>query len=657
MNEKKIAQTFIIKNKPIFSFILVTRREASNISRARAMGYFHLFFICHLTMIRADFSEHYSIRPIPPTELLFEHKGRARFYSQTWTIITGFKIDNFTEELVAVQKYEKLIRNVCDTWIISELRKHCIQSIRTLDALTTKIKTTSAKLRELTTNDRPNSARNKRSIFNSFRTIAKLWTGTMDHIDSEDIYDNLKMLRSDDSQTLKLMKNQVSVVRSTYNAINRTLLQLANIQMETDTRLFDINRHLKKLKHKVSREHTEIMGRLMLGELISYITLELMDITQQQDTTMSIITTLNAGRLHPLVLDATQLNEIYGNISAQRGMDNLFENQQIYLEQLTKVVAVQNGKFFLVQLEIPLVKTTEFEVYRMYSIPVPSINPNEYQVLHSVGDYLVVQQLNHLYVQLSRVQFNQCTHIDEGFDETAYFLCKLDVPIWTSARENCAISLFEQKVNVTACDWKMHALRDSIYKMEMSSTWLWLYGNESKVSVFCENSFVEDPTVPKHSIIQLNGPCEIHTDTMILTGENNILRNVSVLHSKTMFSKTLQNIEEFAQMNFVTTPQPAAVRPGLEDEMPAKLQKQRERNYNRWLNANNNAVRRLEQNVIAMDKRRRNREENAMQPRDAMSALIIILVRIGQLVVNVFDFIFEISETLLELFQGAATAA
>lgn len=588
----------------------------------------------------------YSIRPLNVSHALFEHVAPVHFYTQHWKILTSVKLPDFSESLELIGQYDEMVRNVCAKWNGTALQNHCRNSAREIGRLTQKIRSTNEELRHMTAPDKTRRRRTKRAVAEAVdgnSGVARSLYLALEDVGSLDVVERIGRLEQDGNSQFDLLKEQTSLVRSTFNAVNQTVSRLLSVQRENDNSIEGLLKRLRAIRNDFRLGSSDVEARLTLIELIQLITLEMTGVMERQNEILSIVTTTEAGRLHPMVLGVDQLNRVYRNMTSRMG----FEEVLVGTEDIPKMIrldSAQQGQNLLVQLEVPMIKTADFQLFRAYALPHFGKYPDG-PVLE--GRYLAVNDEDKTYVVLSEDELKGCsaTETEFGADQIKYF-CRRSTPLYTKASGSCIISLFQQRnIRDTGdCVFRSQSYKDSVIKMTMPSTWLWLAESDRDVQITCDDTpDVHHVRIPAQSIVQLNGMCELETDRFRLESENTLFRNVTVIESKDMSDPS--NAQAFdslaAQSDFISKPVGAHDL----DQEPIRIS-QPQRNYHRWLNANGRTLMSLVQNLRRVDAYRKQNPlpGTDLNDGDGGTSYTQIMLTVGRAVVRIVRFAFQMWE-------------
>ena len=153
--------------------------------------------------------------------IYYENVGQAVFYSTTWKTVVYLPLKAVTNQLDPLNSYVDYVNQLCAKvelrgWTacnhLDELTLTKLRHVREAERLVASI-----------VGRRDIEGRTKRGLFDFVGKVSKILFGTMDGDDAQFYNEQIEHFeRSSDSLT-HLLKQQVTIVRSTLGAINETL--------------------------------------------------------------------------------------------------------------------------------------------------------------------------------------------------------------------------------------------------------------------------------------------------------------------------------------------------------------------------------------------------------------------------------------------------
>jgi hypothetical protein len=165
------------------------------------------------------------VKPIPSSPgLHYQHQAEARLYSSEWRVVTYVDLNQASENVDIVGHYINLTIDFCNKhdkslWLnLTECRTTIKDAFRKYGNL----KSMRNLISQLTRTARVRR-RKTRGLFNFIGQISHAMFGIMD-ADNEEFYNKKKSrLEEEESDLIKLSREQMIIVKSTLKSVNRTL--------------------------------------------------------------------------------------------------------------------------------------------------------------------------------------------------------------------------------------------------------------------------------------------------------------------------------------------------------------------------------------------------------------------------------------------------
>lgn len=360
---------------------------------------FLAFFIYYFLTATSDLlSNTYDVQPIQPGGILFEHIHSGKLYIHTWTILSKVTIPSFNEELKFINDSHITMEKICSSLNEAVISKPCFEFVQQIQRLAEGVRSLNEEMTHQT------QARKKRGIFNGVGNLAKWLFGTMDNHDAEMLHNKIQNLESWENHTFSLLQDQIHVVRSTFNLMNESRIQAT----EERRMLLQNYKHLSSEIGWLQKSVTSLKRLSDASQLAQIIIAEIVKIKDYQTTILEIIDDLENGDLHPLILGARRLQKIYENISAIHDIDPVFAKYSI-LSQIITVQSVLVNNDYIIRINIPVPKNTQYEIYKLYVVPVRT--GKTVTVLDVKIDIIAAHNSTQEYVELSKEDFKLCKQV------------------------------------------------------------------------------------------------------------------------------------------------------------------------------------------------------------------------------------------------------
>lgn len=273
------------------------------------------------------------------------------------------------------------------------------------------------------------SHRLKRGLINLIGRVANVLFGVCDDADAEYFYSKIKDLEISKLRVSQLTAEQTQIMRSVISNVNSSLLEIEKVQI-------NLSDKYNYLIHEMQAEKVHI-GILefetALEEQVSLVNLILIQYAFETENLVSIINMAIQDLVHSSILDAKTLKEQIKDIKTQLPTGeslpiNLDDSgiSELLRISTTNVIYIKDVLVF--DIEIPLVNSYEFILYRTIPLPINIFN-NTYMIIVPTSHYIAIDKSRLYYLKLSEIDLGKCKHVAKTiicpYDQQLYHLDSL----------------------------------------------------------------------------------------------------------------------------------------------------------------------------------------------------------------------------------------
>jgi len=465
--------------------------------------------------------ENFNITAFPDHKgFYYESHGMVKTSHIKWDLVTYVDIGILTT------KYDKLITQyhemgtVCKQMIENfgnaEIENICNQFIHQFST------TTQPYLYEIQLNRRNamlsigqninNEFRNRRGLGGTFKRLINVLYGAFSKIDTEFIVKQILELTKNKIQDINLVKEKTRVVQAEVMDANHTLQEITEHHQKLENNL----QYLQELTREsiVNINKLEFKSKLLEQAFLFEVTLN-----QYAYETQNLIAIINAalnGKIHTSVITPRKFLQELKEIKVNLPLGNNFpievipESMPNFLK-ISEIIIFVQDEYLIFSIEIPLVSSKEYNVYRLISLPIV-YSTNTLILIEPEIDYLVINNDNEEFFSLTGKQWETCVNLG------TYKLCKGGQTFHRRSRSNnCEVALLTHQKIPETCKIKFVMITTPIWdKLMDSNAWLF-YTEPTLVTIKC----VEPPQI---ATIEISGvgrlttsqDCEIHTENSVI---------------------------------------------------------------------------------------------------------------------------------------------
>jgi len=295
-------------------------------------------------------------------------------------------------------------------------------------------------LKEITGQETGNK-RKTRGVFNFIGKLSKVLFGTMDDDDAKYYNDQIKLFEQNSEDMNTLLRQQLSVVKSSLGAVNNTLTDveynenllkegISRVTKYMDTLRLEINEKMNLFSMKI-----EVEGHILrVNNAINVL---------QRNLDLLIDSVINAqkGVLQPQMISPITLMEALIKSVSAFPKDTtlpfpLSKDSAHFIPSLCDLqMYIKNG-FLGYMILLPLVGRGNFNIYRLIPIPVP-LDRSKFLYIDTVKSFLWIDQARQYYFMTDKGWMDSCKILN-----SMKYVCKQNQPLLSShLHESCMVKL------------------------------------------------------------------------------------------------------------------------------------------------------------------------------------------------------------------------
>jgi hypothetical protein len=240
--------------------------------------------------------------------LYYENKGVVVLYNMVWKTIVYVNLNKLDNETMVLQQYVHHVEMFCHTSIIRNWTGCAHFSEDTRDRLTQLTKTETL-LREMT-GKRMGGKRKKRGVFNFVRELSKILFGMVDDDDDAKYYnEQIKLFEQSSKDMTVLMKEQLSVVKSSLGAINNTLADVGYNEELMRKGINNVTNFMNMLKFEAESKLNIFGAKVEVEGLMLWVNNAMNKLKQRLDLLIDSLVNAQKGVLQPQIISPIVLME------------------------------------------------------------------------------------------------------------------------------------------------------------------------------------------------------------------------------------------------------------------------------------------------------------------------------------------------------------
>lgn len=361
-----------------------------------------------------------------------------------------------------------------------------------------------------------NNKRNKRGILDGVSYPINWLFGIPDADDAKFYQSSIEDLINDQKQTHVLMQAQIRVISDTIRNMNKTILNLDQVEEKLNENFFKFNIFMNNSQSIINKNSVqlEIINHLMLIK-------QLNDMIQRElDRYSDSLSLARHGIIDYKILPpGTLLKELQNSIKFQLPLEPSWQNLEAYYKMMILKSFVSTDKFVII-IKIPITTMDIFSLYKLYPLPTPnSVNPELLSFIKPNFEYLVISKSRSQYALLKTLD-----HCKQFLNNE--YLCSEISTSFQHTTDNCEATLFDVTTRSipSICEKQTIHAKTEIWQKINQNKWLFVTSADTRCTILCRDQEDLTTILNRIGILELKENCKAFTNTIILEAQT-ILKN------------------------------------------------------------------------------------------------------------------------------------
>lgn len=445
--------------------------------------------------------KNYQINHIKPNQnsgIFFEHLGSAKLYADNFKLVTYMNISFYDRKLELIKNFHKKTKSLCQNHTVFHI--DIVSCHKTTEFLNIEIP--SIEQKQINLYSLLSHKRNKRGIFNGGGTFFKWMLGVADNDDLERINDAIDHVEKDDDGILKLMQEQIHVIRTTIGNFNESISTLKIHEETLNANIAQLNDFF--VKDKIFKQKNDVSIKLL--SYLNAVTYLVNELNEQLDVLMDAILFAKSNVIHPRIISPTQfVSELDSQTkSLQNGKAFPLPLEPYYAFKLLDISTIScsySNERLIFIIETPICESTLFNIYR--SLPLPIIIPK-------TDSYIYIEpSFPFILLSDNKMQYKQIKDLKECIKVTGEdFLCESHTSYSTLETPSCESALLTSISKHIPDSCQTTKLRGNIYIWHelKFNQWLYVMTEPDRLTIICDQTTYDEP-VNGTGILTLTEKC------------------------------------------------------------------------------------------------------------------------------------------------------
>ncbi|XP_023022057.2 uncharacterized protein isoform X2 [Leptinotarsa decemlineata] len=348
----------------------------------------------------------------------------------------------------------------------------------------------------------------------------------------EGIQNELKILKNTVGQNFEEHEKKIKDLNDMLSETNRKLKQQEDRQRQLISDVEHIKNdveniydNLDSIEKEISINRNDINATKIetkLNTISINFNFLLSRFEAEQKTLLDVVQNANRGFLDPYIITPLHLIEMLRIIQPMLPEDSrlpfhpTFENARTLYNIIKPTIFLHNNKILFI-LQIPLVHTKSFEIFKMTSFPM-QVARDKYVYVSPKKEYLLVNdKQTHLleYVLTSAANFREfCQNLGRGM----YICDHIQQTNGPSSNLECEVQLFSNKKELSgSCNTKVMKLKKPVFiKLLEYGAWIYVAPYNENLVISCDGGSRKNVNLKGVGFLNLSKDCTAQTSEFSL---------------------------------------------------------------------------------------------------------------------------------------------
>jgi hypothetical protein len=502
--------------------------------------------------------------------IYYENRGVAALYNTAWRTIVYMDLGKIDNDTLALRQYVHHVEILCQMSVIRNWTG-CAHFSDDARSRLNQLTGTEDLLREIT-GRQIGGKRKRRGVFNFIGELSKVLFGTMDEDDARYYNEQIKLFEQNSGDTNSLLKEQLSVMKSSLGAVNSTLVDVEYNENLMKVGISNITRYMDTLRSETSASFNMVSAKIEIEGHILKVTSAMNAVQRNLDLLIDSVVHAQKGMLQPQVISPTTLMESLMRSAQAFPKDTTLpfplskDSTHVLFRLCDLQVYIKNGILGYV-IQLPLVSRGTFDIYRLIPIPI-ALDRNQFLYIETGKPYLWIDQARQYYFLTGEEWIGSCNILN-----TRSYVCRQNQPLLSShLHENCMVRLLQMGRSVPpSCEKRVVEISNSVWTQLANNEWIYFVPKSEGITVLCGEKPPVDVTVSgigklgiksnckgfgksalfqTHSVLNVDSASydgnflsKVHLDYDCCEGLNNKV-NISTLKVNTNFHHVVSHLDD-----------------------------------------------------------------------------------------------------------------
>lgn len=437
----------------------------------------------------------------PTTDFHILQMGNAFLQKGTWKLVTCINLNDLAFEVKRLSNLFNSAQDYCSHQEYPEMYEHCQRYDQLFKNTFDQIQTNFEIINHYTI---IRKSRRKRGLINGIGDVSKYLFGTLDEDDKQELDKNLDSLKDGELENLRLIKQQTSIMKSLYHAMNET-------NSINDVRFREVQGKINKIIQQKLEIHEKLFKWTQaVDELHILLNTFSNQILMKQTKLITILESASRRHFHPYLLSLDKIKKEMESVSSiiiREGVTSItnLPNETKFWGKLIEIDAEVISNEIVFQIYIPLINSQRLFLLKLISLPMRN-QENHFEMIDIHYQYVITDSTHENYYLVTDRQY-------EKFCQTAgkNHFCKPNFPKYTVGTcKMCECLLLSNQTKSSNCKIREFQLDDSLWLYVAEERyWICINPHEHEIKIKCSGDNMTPIKISTRSLITFNDSCQV----------------------------------------------------------------------------------------------------------------------------------------------------
>jgi hypothetical protein len=352
--------------------------------------------------------------------------------------------------------------------------------------------------------------RRRTGLFSFIGQILHSLFGILDSDNEEFFNQKISQLEGEQSDLVKLAKEQMVVVKSTLKSVIKTLNDVTKNELILEKGLQDIKSFVNEENGEIKRKYTYTSVLVMLKDHAIQLQRALKEVKNKYEIIIQSCLSAKSGIIQPQVLSPNHIIQIL-----KSSQDSFLRDLQVpvplseayaylHINILSVDVYIVRSNLVCV-VRVPLATHYVYDVYRVLPVPIKvNDTKSKYTFIQPEKEYILIDSTKQYYVKFRQEDVRKCRKMNNK-----QIICEQNFPLLIShSASDCEVLMLQPIRTVPkTCAQRILELKETLWIPLKDNSWIYVAPAITQMTVLCSGQNPTDIEVVGSGILTFLADC------------------------------------------------------------------------------------------------------------------------------------------------------